>query len=221
MSNPTRHWLGLLTGLVAAPIIYVCFAYAAEHGFWAYQHGGTNDRLAQSGLVVCAALIVAALCSSRLSPLASLVSGAFFLALSLPFTFTAGFRGYDTLINDLPRDLRLPMIQFAGPGGVLLTLGAVLVAASAFPARWRSAPQPGGKHSTGYTPAPATPPALQFDQKPKPGFERRPVPDERNPTIPLDPQQAEWWRQDADEHWHPAPGPERPGWAAPPPFGDR
>lgn len=214
MANGARHGLGLLVGLVAAPALFVGLAYVIrEQTALARDPGADNAKYAASALAIALAVVVALLVASRLSPVASLVPGVVFVALSAPHAISLTYRADDSFVNALPHDLRPVMDVDTGPGGILLLLGALLLAASAFPARWRSRVVQAGRHSSAYTateprtPAGLGPPALQFGSP--------------DPYGPYDPYGTPEHPPSFGASKQPYDPPERPGWADPPGGGPR
>jgi hypothetical protein len=206
MSNGARHGLGFLVGLVAAPALFVWLAYAVkEQTALARDPGTANARYAASTLAVALAVVVALLVASRLSPMASLVPGVVFVALSAPHAISLTYRADDSFVNALPDDLRPVMAVHTGPGVLLLILGALLLAASAFPARWRPQVEQADQHSSAHTatdpqtPAGLGPSTLQFGS-PGPSAAPEHSPFFGGPDQPHDPTEER----------------ERPSWAGTP-----
>ncbi|MEU4509185.1 hypothetical protein AB0G05_06800 [Nonomuraea wenchangensis] len=131
MRSGVRHLLGAGAGLLATPLVAAGFAY-----------GHVQLRPAPGWLPLAAfagaALLVGVLSGSRLSPLASLLPGLALTGLAaaelarldlnwlrMPGEYLTGdyLAGYERLVS------------FGAP-----VAGCVLLAASAFPSRWRARP---------------------------------------------------------------------------------
>ncbi|MEV5553738.1 hypothetical protein AB0L44_08755 [Nonomuraea wenchangensis] len=131
MRNGVRHALGAGAGLLATPLVAAGLAYG--HG----QLRSAPDWLPLAALAG-AALLVGVLSGSRLSPLASLLPGlalsglAVAAAAGLDLTWLRASGAY-LAGEQPPRYERL--LHFGAP-----VAGCVLLAASAFPSRWRARP---------------------------------------------------------------------------------
>ncbi|RFU40554.1 hypothetical protein DZF91_16440 [Actinomadura logoneensis] len=102
-----------------------------------YRDGSVTDGLLVLGLLVATGLLVALLCGSRLSPLASLIAGAPLLGVG---AFSA-VRPVQALakLDDLPGGKGQYGMDaaFLARSGIVLLVGAVLFLASFPPSRWR------------------------------------------------------------------------------------
>ncbi|MEV0228623.1 hypothetical protein [Nonomuraea sp. NPDC050786] len=135
MRNGVRHLLGAGAGLLATPLIAAGFILGFE------RYGGTARMTVDWGMMavfIGTLLLIGVLAGSRISPLASLLPG-------LAFT---GFIGAALLRIALGGDQRMGFDQvpsefLEGYMSLLyswsLPTGCILLAASAFPSRWRSA----------------------------------------------------------------------------------
>lgn len=136
MRNGVRHVLGAGAGLAATPLIAAGFLYSASQ----------DRNWLATGALVAAMVLVGALCGSRISPLASLVPG-------LAFAGTAIF-ARTPWAGQVRADYAQAYLDLIDPWS--LPAGAVLLAASVFPARWRGAERP--EPVLVEEPAPAPPP---------------------------------------------------------------
>ncbi|WP_034488215.1 hypothetical protein [Actinomadura oligospora] len=145
MSNGARHGLGVLAGILAIPALGALLIFGAHRInsqqntiARTYKDGSVTDGLIVLGVLAAIGLVVALLCGSRLSPLASLIAGAPLLGYG---AFWA-VRPMQALLklDDLPGSKSQTALDFAvvARSGLLLVLGAVLVFASFPPSRWRS-----------------------------------------------------------------------------------
>ncbi|WP_109529399.1 hypothetical protein [Nocardia aurea] len=135
MSNVVRHVLGVVAGILLPPLIAVGLIY------------GTTEMLINFrdliiswtgfGALAGSGILFAVLVSSRLSPVASLLGGLGFLALGgLPLVELWGTR---LLPDALTRGTLSTGFLTLGYAGIFLFLAVVLLVASVFPSRWRSA----------------------------------------------------------------------------------
>jgi len=169
MSNGARHTLGLLAGLAAVAAITGALYEAYERQravVRTFQTTGT-DHWEQMACYAGAALVIGIVAGSRISPLASLVPGLVFGGFGVLWAVQPDTHS-DTWF---PSSVRESYVAY-GASGLFLLLGAALLIASLFPARWRSrASQGGGRHAYDYGgPEPGgydAPPALPYaDQSP-------------------------------------------------------
>ncbi|MFB4283847.1 hypothetical protein ACBJ59_51710 [Nonomuraea sp. MTCD27] len=147
MRNGVRHLLGAGTGLLATPLIAAGFLYYASLG------GGW----VAVGVLAATMVVAGLLAGSRISPIASLVPGLVLAGLAAaalarvpgvvaPALMPAGYaRAYAELAETWA-----------------LVAGCVLLAASAFPSRWRAAvraepPQPPEEEAPADPPPPPLP----------------------------------------------------------------
>ena len=138
MSSGARHGLGAVTGLVVTPLIAGTLLYGTNRILIVsrtFREPPWSDRLVSTALLLAAALLLGLVMGSRLSPLASLVPGLTFAGVGLLWVVSPLSLARDTL-GVLPNDLERGYMTLA-PTGVLLLLGAALLAASLPPSRWR------------------------------------------------------------------------------------
>lgn len=147
MSNGARHALGVVAGLILTPLVAAGLLYGAAELSQTFQ-----QRFAVSwaglGALVAAAVLLAFLTGSRLSPVASLVSGLFLTAAGLlPVAEVTGARPLPPGWPPHPFSLGYLTLGYTG---VLLFVGVLLLVASVFPSRWRGRrdlpPGPAGYH---------------------------------------------------------------------------
>ncbi|MGW2145698.1 hypothetical protein ACWCOT_15425 [Nonomuraea bangladeshensis] len=136
MRSGVRHLLGAGAGLLATPLVAAGFAY-----------GHVQLRVAPDWLPLAAfagaALLVGVLSGSRLSPLASLLPGLALTGLAAaelarldlswlraPGMYLAGGQVLSAYLAAVEQ-----LVSFGAPAA-----GCVLLAASAFPSRWRARP---------------------------------------------------------------------------------
>ncbi|MFC4910530.1 hypothetical protein [Actinomadura gamaensis] len=145
MSNGARHGLGVLAGIASIPALGALLIFGAHrilrqrNGISVtYRDVGVGDGLIVLGLLLAGGLLVALLCGSRLSPLASLIAG-------LPLLAYGGWwavRPMKAMVNlaHVPgaKGERGVDVQFVAQSGLLVVIGAALVFASFPPSRWRS-----------------------------------------------------------------------------------
>lgn len=153
-----RHLAGAGIGLVAVPVLLLLswWSLREQQLFAGFLQRGHGVLFFVSFLFLGA--VVGVLCGARfVSPVASLVAGGLLFLLSVFYW--------------LPFVLRLPTLvdtgswlgRAVGYTPMVLTLSAVLLVASAWPSRWRTAPQ-----------APHPHPQPQPHPRPFPGPEVRP-----------------------------------------------
>ncbi|MFI6599614.1 hypothetical protein ACIBHX_25460 [Nonomuraea sp. NPDC050536] len=186
MSNGVRHALGVVAGLLLTPLIVAGLTYGV---------GSASTEMARTlrppwlgfGLLALTAIALAFLLGSRISPIASLISGLVFSALGItPLIEMTGVR-------ILPDDLLSSMVgiglQTLDYSGLMLVLGVTMLTVSAFPSRWRSSrpavqpPVPYGGQSPygGPPPYPPGPPHQPHNQP-----HHQPQNQPRNPLAPED-----------------------------------
>lgn len=145
MSNGARHGLGVLAGIVAIPALSALLIFGAHRMNQqqnevsrTFKDGSVTDGLIILGLLAAGGLVVALLCGSRLSPLASLIAGAPLLGYGA-FWAVRPMQATKNLA-DLPggKGKYSVDVLFTAHTGMLLLLGVVLVIASFPPSRWRS-----------------------------------------------------------------------------------
>lgn len=139
MNNAARHALGLVAGVVAAPVVLVLWCYGTMDVARGYQ---TQFGASAPGLAALAAGAVAlgVLCGSRVSPLGSLVPALVFLgfgALWAVDPYMASRHAFDLL----PEDLRLGLLTLSSTG-IALGVGVLLLVASVPVSRWRVMQKP-------------------------------------------------------------------------------
>lgn len=155
-----RHLAGAGIGLVAVPVLLLL-------SWWSLREQQLFAGLFQRGhgvLFILSVLLVGAvvgmLCGARfVSPVASLVAGGLLLLLSLFFWLPYAAR------LPSPVDAGSWLGRAVGYTPTVLTVSAVLLAASAWPSRWRTTPQ---------LPQPQTQFPPQTQPHPFPGPEVRP-----------------------------------------------
>ncbi|MFG1943288.1 hypothetical protein [Nonomuraea sp. NPDC048826] len=137
MTNGVRHVLGLVAGLFLPPLILAVLLYASAEFTLSAQRFYAVSWLAL-GMMLVAAVGLAFLVASRLSPLASLLGGLQYTVLGLlPVLELSGLRILPR--SWLPQPWATGYMNL-GYLGFLLLLGVLLLAASAFPSRWRGRP---------------------------------------------------------------------------------
>ncbi|WP_188188774.1 hypothetical protein [Nonomuraea sp. SYSU D8015] len=134
MRNGVRHWLGAGAGLLATPLIAVGLSYGAAERYRLLAQL-TIDWIPMS-MFIGAFVLIGVLAGSRLSPLASLLPGLAFTALGASLLVRLSMGGDHMLWWDfLPREY--PEAYKTLLGTWSLPAGCLLLAASAFPSRWR------------------------------------------------------------------------------------
>ncbi|MBE1533762.1 hypothetical protein [Actinomadura algeriensis] len=188
MSNGARHAIGLVIGLVAAPLIaagllYGLYQMGRSAGRVAATFGGDagSERWIGAALLLGTAVLLALAVAPRVSPLASLIPGVLCTALGGVWIVDPGWVLRQDVLHDLlPEQLEMPYIGVAGPYGVFLLLGLLLLVASLMPGRWTgraAAPQPMGPPPAPMPGGPAGPPP-QAPGRPEPfspSFSRPPA----------------------------------------------
>jgi hypothetical protein len=166
MTGGARHGIGAGIGIVGTPVLFALLIFGTERLIFQYRYVVSylyRDGLARPGTLFGALLLlllaagVAALVATRVSPVASLIPGAVFTLYGLLW---AVLPGRAVRMSDLPvldRQYEVALSQ-AGSMGVTLLIGAILVAGSVIPSRWRAAPASGpGRPAQPYGPAFAAP----------------------------------------------------------------
>ncbi|TDD42272.1 hypothetical protein E1286_31155 [Nonomuraea terrae] len=158
MSNGARHALGVVAGLFLPAIVTAALWYGVgDFGLQAQR----DFRISWPAVaaLAAAALLLAFLAGSRLSPIASLFGGLGFTTLGvLPVLELLG--GTPLLPDDLlPGVMRTGMMTVAY-SGLQAALGVMLLVVSMFPSRWRafaarSAPEVAPAYDTGYDKTPS------------------------------------------------------------------
>ncbi|MBW8484657.1 hypothetical protein [Actinomadura parmotrematis] len=137
MSNGARHGLGLLAGVVATPALAAALFYGTYQANYVLQsfRATWDDRWLPYALLGGAAVLIALLVGTRISPLASLVPG-------LAFTAAGGLwawdlrKAVDWTGGKLPHRFDVGYTSLGGLG-LLLAFGLILLVASLAPSRWR------------------------------------------------------------------------------------
>lgn len=132
-----RHSLGLLAGLLVAPLLWLGTAWTAAEFGERVTSLSLNDPLLLSAAaaVMVIGLLCGLLAGSRVSPLAAFLPGAALLGL-----------GLWPLVNYAAMDATLPdwlgsesMFYPVGPALPMnIALGTMLIASALAPSRWRS-----------------------------------------------------------------------------------
>ncbi|RSN48752.1 hypothetical protein DMH08_33460 [Actinomadura sp. WAC 06369] len=166
----------VLAPLIPLVLLYGVYQMHRSVGRVAATFGGDagSERWLGAALLLGTAVLVALAVAPRVSPLASLLPGLLLTAVGGVWIVDPGWMLRQQFTRDvLPGDLELPYIGIAGPYGVLLLLGLVLLAASVMPSRWAgraAAPRP-----LGPPPAPVGgPPPMPGAGAPRP--QERPEP---------------------------------------------
>ncbi|TDD74082.1 hypothetical protein [Actinomadura rubrisoli] len=168
MSNGARHAIGVVIGLIVTPVIAVSLLFGIERmtRYFRYFMQGDSGRWGAAAALVFAAILIGVVAGSRLSPLASLVPGAFFSGVGLLW-IAAPRWSLEHTSRKLPETLDRGY-QLIGPYGVLLVLGVALLAASAAPSRWQARTATGAAPRYGPPPAPMGPPGGPMAGAPRP-----------------------------------------------------
>ncbi|GAA4514113.1 hypothetical protein [Nonomuraea ferruginea] len=171
MTNGVRHVLGFVAGLFLPSLILVGLLYGTGEITLSAQRFFAVSWAA-IGVLVVTAIGLAFLVGSRLSPVASLLGGLQYTVLGLlPILELGGTRLLPT--NWLPLPLARGYMN-AGYLGFLLLLGVLLLAASAFPSRWRGRPRTDGPPAPYYAPGPHAYSGPAGPSGPPPAAERDP-----------------------------------------------
>ncbi|MGW0807219.1 hypothetical protein [Nonomuraea sp. NPDC002799] len=156
MRNGVRHLIGAGVGVLAVPVIAAGVMYGSAERYEYTLHGFVVDWIGVAAYLGTA-LVIGALAGSRLSPLASLLPGLAFGGLVTASLVRMGLGGDHLLgFGVVPRQYfndYLPFLHTWAP-----VIAGVLLAASAFPSRWRQAVRP----------APPEPPQMEEAEAPPP-----------------------------------------------------
>ncbi|MFI6292857.1 hypothetical protein ACIBEJ_14815 [Nonomuraea sp. NPDC050790] len=133
MSNGARHGLGVLAGLLLAPLLVVALSFGLDR----FNYSMQTYTAPWVGLAVMAGagVLLAFLFSSRISPVATIIGGLIYTVLGLFPILEMSLRLRllpDFLPNMFNRGLTTLMYT-----GILLLLGVGMLVASFFPSRWR------------------------------------------------------------------------------------
>lgn len=151
MPNGVRHVLGLLAGLVLAPVTALGLLYGTERMQRIFQvyFSRPGTQWTPILLLTAVAVVLGVLVGSRLSPLASLVPGVLFGVPGVLWAVAPEWMLHHTA-RKLPGALDRGY-QVVGPYGVLLVLGLLLLVGSVPPSRWRPREvRSRARHSYGY-----------------------------------------------------------------------
>ncbi|MFC5180163.1 hypothetical protein [Actinomadura harenae] len=197
MSNGARHGLGVLAGIVAIPALTALLIFGADritrqrnHLAETYKDGSVVDGLVLLGVLAACGLLVALLCGSRLSPLASLIAGAPLLGYGA-FWAVRPMHAM-TQLGDVTKGHKYATeLVFVSQSGLVAVIGAALVLASFPPSRWRSRKADASlpfSGAAGERPVAAswTPPGdvpMAPHQEAPPLFERPAAPDAAVPPV--------------------------------------
>ncbi|MEV5569144.1 hypothetical protein AB0L06_03785 [Spirillospora sp. NPDC052269] len=147
MSNGARHGLGVLVGLVASVVLPAWFLLLANRFFhWRmamsqYITQGTGGKgVVLVLLLLVSGVLIAALCAPRLSPLASLIPGVVLVVVNTLWLVQPLFVR-DHIARPLEDRWVMDYLDMLSSGIVLLA-GAVLIAMSVPPSRWRGRTRP-------------------------------------------------------------------------------
>ncbi len=166
MSNGARHAFGVVAGLLLPPLALAGLLYGI--GEISFQtRSAFQFPWYAVGVLAAAAVVLAFLAGSRLSPVASLLGGLAYTALGLfpLLEFTGGPR----LVPEglLPARVNEGYLAL-GHSGALLVVGVMLLTVSLFPSRWRATvPEPlsvspaYGQGTSPYLPEDATRPMFR------------------------------------------------------------
>ncbi|MGI5165053.1 hypothetical protein ACQEU3_11920 [Spirillospora sp. CA-253888] len=178
MSNGARHGLGVLLGLIAAPLLALGLAVGMDRLFQAMRYSAsTADRYSWAAVLLALGLAAGLLAGSRLSPLASLLPGLLLSGLGL--LWLLAFRRMAELSEPLPDEVSRAFLNIGGMGAMMV-VGALLVAASLSPSRWKgrrpAAAQPRHAAPSAQAPEPMGPPPgpPQYGRQQLPQYEQNP-----------------------------------------------
>ncbi|MEU6036343.1 hypothetical protein ABZ801_13120 [Actinomadura sp. NPDC047616] len=226
MTGGARHGIGAGIGIVGTPVLMALLIFGSERLLmqWRYTavyfrgEFATGTGLLGGLLILLLAAGVAALVTTRVSPVASLIPGAVFTLYGLLWMLLPG-RAIRIELPLLSREYGLVVAQVGGMG-ILLLIGVILVAGSAVPSRWRAAAASGpGRLAQPHGPAFAAPgqPAPYGAQSAPYGGQSAPYGGQPGP-----------WGQGPQQPWQqPQPGQPQPQYgqaqpqfgSAPPPGG--
>ncbi|MFG1615036.1 hypothetical protein ACGFI3_19920 [Nonomuraea wenchangensis] len=166
MSNGARHAFGVVAGLLLPPLALAGLLYGI--GEISFQtRSAFQFPWYAVGVLAVAAVLLAFLAGSRLSPVASLLGGLAYTALGLLplLEFTGGPRL--VLEGLVPARVNEGYLAL-GHSGALLVVGVMLLTVSLFPSRWRATvPEPlsvspaYGQGTSPYLPEDATRPMFR------------------------------------------------------------
>ncbi|MFA1539664.1 hypothetical protein [Actinomadura monticuli] len=167
MSNGARHGLGVVAGVVLTPVVMLCLMYGAgklrivySFGIVRFQSYHGKELWIGLAVLAVAGVLLGLLAGSRLSPVASLVAGAFYAVIGLIWLMSPRWAITHPDIDSLPRDLRYGYTML-GPVGVFFVLGVLLLVASLAPSRWKARAAAGAApRYAGPPPAPMGPPPM-------------------------------------------------------------
>lgn len=139
MSNSVRHVLGLVAGVLLPPLAVLALMYGVGEVTLSYQRSLQLSAPGFAGLVV-AAVLLAFLLGSRLSPVASLLGGLACTVVGfVPLLELSGVRVMPDEVFTGVLGLGFRTLLYTW---MMLVLGVALLVASAFPSRWRAARPP-------------------------------------------------------------------------------
>ncbi|MFG3436798.1 hypothetical protein ACGF0J_06090 [Nonomuraea sp. NPDC047897] len=154
MSNSVRHVLGLAAGVLLPPLAALALMYGIGELTLSYQRFLHVSVPGLAGLVI-AAVLLAFLLGSRLSPVASLLGGLVCTVVGfVPVVELSGVRVLPDEVFTGVLGLGFRTLLYTW---MLLVLGVALLVASAFPSRWRSVRPPVVTPGHGYGGAPYGP----------------------------------------------------------------
>lgn len=180
-----RHGLGLLAGLVSAPLLWLGAAWSASQLQARAEEGafeaalGTSLGTTAAAVLMTVGVVGGALAGTRISPLAALVTGGLTMGYSLwpllaPESVNAALPGWVTG----------SLFHPAGPGLPLaLPLGTLLFIAALAPSRWRTArfgPDTAPPAAGDHIPAPPVAPDRGPEPEPDDGGEETTTPFRRD-----------------------------------------
>jgi hypothetical protein len=176
MANGARHGLGVVAGLVAAPVIYAGLLFGTERLLRNRQVTLVQyrDKIGSEGITaivvfLAVAAVIAILVSSRISPLASLIPGALLTLYGLPWVVKPIWMS--DKIPDLPDKFEMANFTLS-PLGIPLLIGLILLLASVIPSRWRPSGAPMAAQAARYGVAASPPPAPGGPPAPAPMYGR-------------------------------------------------
>ncbi|CNF54915.1 Uncharacterised protein [Mycobacterium tuberculosis] len=165
MSNGARHGLGVVAGLVLAPIIAVCLMYGTNKLRMVMTFGYTRFRSYHGeelwigvGLILLAAILLGLLTGSRMSPVASLIPGAAFTIVGVIWFASPAWAVQHSGRDVMTREMYYGYTTL-GSVGILFLLGVLLLVASLPPSRWKSRAAAAPRFA-GPPPAPMGPPPM-------------------------------------------------------------
>ncbi|GAA1857622.1 hypothetical protein [Actinomadura bangladeshensis] len=169
MSNGARHGLGVVAGLVLAPIVAASLMYGTNKlrmvmtfGYARFRSYHGEELWIGAGLILLAAVLLGLLTGSRLSPVASLIPGAAFTLVGLIWFASPSWAVQHAGRDVMTRDMYLGYTAL-GSMGILFLLGVLLLVASLAPSRWKA------RAAAGAAPRFAGPPPAPMGPPPMPG----------------------------------------------------